>query len=94
MSKKAIFNNVVIAESSNTVVVEGNHYFPADSLKQEYFKDSSHTSGCPWKGLASYKTVSVNGKESENAAWFYKEPKAAASNIKGHFAFWKGVKVQ
>ncbi|MBX2846506.1 MAG: DUF427 domain-containing protein [Saprospiraceae bacterium] len=90
---KAIWNGVVIAESNSTEVVEGNHYFPADSLKKEYFKTSTHQSTCPWKGLASYYSLDVNGQENSNAAWYYPAPKEAASNIKDHVAFWKGVEV-
>ncbi len=90
---KAIWNGKVIAESDNTVVVENNHYFPADSIRTEFFSDSTHQSTCPWKGLASYKTLRVDGETNENAVWYYPEPKDAAKEIKDHFAFWKGVKV-
>lgn len=90
---KAVFNNVIIAESDNTVVVEGNHYFPPQSLKKEYFTASDHKSTCPWKGLASYYSVNVDGKTDANAAWYYKSPSEAAKEIKDHVAFWKGVKV-
>jgi len=90
---KAVFNNVIIAESDNTVVVEGNHYFPPQSLKKEYFTASDHKSTCPWKGLASYYSVNVDGKTDANAAWYYKSPSEAAKQIKDHVAFWKGVKV-
>lgn len=90
---KAVFNNVIIAESDNTVVVEGNHYFPLQSLKKEYFTASDHQSACPWKGLASYYSVNVDGKTDANAAWYYKSPSEAAKKIKDHVAFWKGVKV-
>lgn len=90
---KAVFNNVIIAESDNTVVVEGNHYFPPQSLKKEYFTASDHKSTCPWKGLASYYSVNVEGKTDANAAWYYKSPSNAAKQIKDHVAFWKGVKV-
>jgi uncharacterized protein (DUF427 family) len=90
---KATWNGTVIAESNNTVVVEGNHYFPPDSLKQEFFSESKHTSVCGWKGTANYLNVVVNGKTNENACWIYKTPKAAAENIKGYYAFWKGVNV-
>ena len=85
---------VVVAESDDTVVVEGNHYFPADSLRSELFSDTSHTSVCPWKGTASYKSITVDGETNENAAWFYPTPKDAAAEIKDRFAFWKGVKVE
>ena len=90
---KAIWNDVVIAESEQTVVVEGNHYFPMSDLNAAYFKDSQHTTNCSWKGLANYFTVDVNGKENLNAAWIYKNPLTAADNIKNHVAFWKGVTV-
>lgn len=91
---KAIFNGTVIAESDNTIVVEGNHYFPAESIRREYFTETGHHSVCPWKGLASYYSLSVNGQQNENAAWFYKNPMAAAAEIKNHVAFWKGVSVE
>lgn len=90
---KAVFNNVIIAESDQTVIVEGNHYFPPQSLKMEYFTNSDHKSTCPWKGLASYYSVNVDGKTEDNAAWYYKTPSEAAKEIKDHVAFWKGVKV-
>jgi uncharacterized protein (DUF427 family) len=90
---KAVWNDKVIAESTDTVVVEGNHYFPPESLKKEYVQSSSHTSVCPWKGLASYYTLNVDGKTNTDAAWYYPEPKSAAQQIKGRVAFWKGVNV-
>lgn len=90
---KAVFNNVIIAESDDTIVVEGNHYFPPQSLKKEYFVASDHKSTCPWKGLASYYSVNVDGKTETDAAWYYKSPSEAAKEIKDHVAFWKGVKV-
>jgi uncharacterized protein (DUF427 family) len=90
---KAVWKNTVIAESEKTEVVEGNHYFPADSIKKQYFKESPTTSHCPWKGDASYFTVDVNGEENKDAAWYYAAPKEKAANIKGHVAFWKGVQV-
>lgn len=90
---KAIWNGAVLAESDDTVVVEGNHYFPASSLHREHFKDSTTTSGCPWKGTANYYTVEADGASNKDAAWYYAEPKAAAANIAGRVAFWKGVKV-
>ena len=90
---KAIWNGQTIAESSNTIVVENNHYFPKDSVKADYLTDSNTHSACPWKGLASYYSLNVDGKTNTDAAWFYPEPKEAASNIKGHVAFWKGVQV-
>ena len=90
---KAIWNDKVIAESNDTVVVEGNHYFPPDSINKEYFEDSSTNTTCPWKGLASYYSLVVDGKENKDAAWYYPEPKEAAKQIKDHVAFWKGVQV-
>ncbi|MCJ8210433.1 DUF427 domain-containing protein [Mucilaginibacter sp. RS28] len=90
---KAIWNNEIIAESNDTIVVENNHYFPADSIKQEYFKPTDSHTSCVWKGRASYYTVEVNGKENLDAAWYYPEPKPAAEQIKGRIAFWKGVQV-
>ncbi len=90
---KAIWNGTVLAESTNTEVVEGNHYFPADSIKREHFKASATHTVCPWKGTASYYTVDVNGKQNPDAAWFYPTPKDAAKNITNYVAFWKGVEV-
>lgn len=90
---KAIWNQVVIAESDDTVVVEGNHYFPIAALKQEYFAPSTHTTVCGWKGLANYYDVVVDGKTNANAAWYYSEPKSAAAEIQGRVAFWRGVTV-
>jgi uncharacterized protein (DUF427 family) len=90
---KAIWNNEVIAESDKTEVVENNHYFPKSAVKEEYLKSSDTHTTCPWKGLASYYTLSVNGKENKDAAWYYPEPKEAAKEIKDHIAFWKGVEV-
>lgn len=90
---KAIWNGQVIAESNETVVVEGNHYFAKDSIKKEYFTDSATQSKCPWKGQASYYSVQVGSKENKDAAWYYPEPKDAAKNIKDRVAFWKGVEV-
>ena len=90
---KAIWNGTVIAESDQTVVVEGNHYFPPESLKKELLVSSSHQTTCPWKGLASYYSIVVDGEENTNAAWYYPSPKEAASEIKDHVAFWKGVQV-
>ena len=91
---RAIWNGAVLAESDETVVVEGNHYFPPDSIDRQYFKASDHTSICPWKGEASYYHVQANGQVNENAAWVYAEPKPAASEIKDRIAFWKGVTVE
>lgn len=91
---KAIWNNTIIAESDNTVVVEGNHYFPKDAIKSEFFADSSTHTTCPWKGSASYYSLQVDGKANPDAAWYYPEPKDAANQIKDHVAFWKGVRVE
>jgi uncharacterized protein (DUF427 family) len=90
---KAIWQDTTIAESNDTIVVEGNHYFPFDALNHEFFTESAHTSSCGWKGLANYLSVKVNDKVNENAAWVYNNPKTAAADIKGYVAFWKGVKV-
>lgn len=91
---KAIWNGKVLAESDKTVMVEGNHYFPPDSLKREYFQDSETHSVCGWKGEASYYDVVVNGKVNSDAAWYYPEPKTNAANIKDYVGFWNGVKVE
>ncbi len=91
---KAIWNKAVLAESSRTQEVEGNQYFPQDSLHGEFLQASDHTSVCSWKGTAHYYHVVVNGRKNENAAWYYPEPKAAAANIKNYVAFWKGVEVE
>ncbi len=91
---KAIWNNEVIAESDETVVVEGNHYFPPHTIKQDFFKESTTHTTCPWKGEASYYTLEVNGSENKDAAWYYPETSELAKNIKGYVAFWKGVKVE
>ena len=90
---KAEWNGKVIAESDNAVAFDGTHYFPADSLKHEFFGPSTPTSVCGWKGTASYYTVVVDGKENADAAWYYPDPMDAASEIKGHVAFWRGVEV-
>lgn len=90
---KAVWNDTILAESDDTVVVEGNHYFPPDSLRREHFQESSHHTTCPWKGEASYYSIVAGGETNENAAWTYPEPKEAASQIKDHVAFWRGVEV-
>jgi len=90
---KAMWNGVILAESDRCEVVEGNLYFPPDSLNREYFQSSDHHTVCGWKGTASYYTLSVNGQTNANAAWYYADPKSAAANIKDHVAFWKGVQV-
>jgi uncharacterized protein (DUF427 family) len=90
---KAIWNDQVIAESNNTIIVERNHYFPADSVNRQFLKPSATHTTCPWKGEASYYSFDVNGQQNADAAWYYPEPKDAAANIKNYVAFWKGVKV-
>jgi uncharacterized protein (DUF427 family) len=93
MTMKAVWNGTVIAESDATIVIENNHYFPADSVNREFFIDSATTSECPWKGHASYYSVVVDGNTNTDAAWYYAAPKDAAKEIAGYVAFWKGVKV-
>lgn len=90
---KAIWNGKILAESDDTKVVEGNHYFPPDSIHKTYFKQSDHSTVCPWKGDASYYHLEVDGETNENAAWYYPHPKDAARQIKDHVAFWHGVEV-
>jgi len=90
---KAVWNGTVIAESDATVIVEGNHYFPPESVKQEYFADSATNTRCPWKGLASYYSVEVDGEVNTDAAWYYPAPSNAAAEIKDHVAFWRGVQI-
>ena len=90
---KAIWNNSIIAESSNTVVVEGNHYFPPDALDMKFFESSDLHTVCSWKGEASYYHVNVDGNRNDNAAWYYPETLPKADKIKGYVAFWKGVQV-
>ena len=91
---KAVWNNAVLAESDQTIVIEGNHYFPPDAIKQEHFRESSTHTVCPWKGTASYYDVVVDGQTNKDAAWYYPETKPAAHEIKGYVAFWHGVKVE
>jgi uncharacterized protein (DUF427 family) len=90
---QAVWNGTVLAESDDTVVVEGNHYFPRAALREEYFTDSTRSSVCPWKGTASYLTVKVGDAENADAAWYYPTPKDAAAQIRDRVAFWKGVEV-
>ena len=91
---KAVWNGTVIAESDDTVVVEGNHYFPLEAVDQGVLRDSGTRTVCPWKGTASYYSVTVDGQVNEDAAWVYPQPKEAASEIAGHVAFWRGVTVE
>jgi uncharacterized protein (DUF427 family) len=91
---KATWKGAVLADSDDTVVVEGNHYFPADSIRREHFRESETHTVCPWRGTASYYDVVVNGETNKDAAWFYPEPKDAAKEIKGRVAFWRGVRVE
>ena len=91
---RAVWNGKVVAESERYELVEGNVYFPPESLKRGYFHDSTHTSVCPWKGTANYYSLEVEGKINPDAAWVYRSPKAAAAAIKDHVAFWNGVQVE
>lgn len=93
MRMQAVFNGTVIADSNDTVVVEGNHYFPTESLRQEYFEATRTRTVCPWKGLASYYTVTVDGVSSPDAAWYYPRPSFLARRVKDRVAFWRGVTV-
>lgn len=90
---KAVWKGVTLAESNDTVLVEGNHYFPASSVNNEYFTFSNHKTMCPWKGEATYQSLLVDGEMNLDAAWTYANPKPEADNIKGYVAFWKGVTV-
>lgn len=91
---KAIWNGAVIAESDRTEVVEGNHYFPSETINQQYFQASSTHTTCPWKGVASYYNIQVDGQVNKDAAWYYPTAKEKAKNIEGYVAFWRGVKVE
>ncbi len=91
---KATWNGAVLAESDRCVVVEGNQYFPPEAINSDYFQPSDTHTTCPWKGIASYYSVVVDGQVNKDAAWYYPTPKDAANNIKDHIAFWKGVKVE
>ena len=91
---KAVWQDAVIAESDDTIVVEGNHYFPPEAINREHFKASDKHTTCPWKGEASYYDVVVEDQTNKDAAWYYPEPKEAAGQIKDYIAFWKGVKVE
>ena len=91
---KAVWNGAVIAQSEETVVLEGNHYFPETSLNRDYITFSNHHTMCSWKGQASYYSLLVNGEMNTDAAWYYPDPKSGAETIKGHVAFWKGVRIE
>jgi uncharacterized protein (DUF427 family) len=93
MSVKAVWNGVTLAESDETIVLEGNHYFPSKSLNKEYFEPSKKKSTCFWKGSASYYDINVMGRCNHSAAWYYPEPSQRAMPIKNHVAFWKGVDI-
>lgn len=91
---QAVWNGEVVADSDRTVVVEGNHYFPRESVRQELLRGSSTQTRCPWKGLASYLSIEVAGQTNPDAAWYYPEPKEAAKDIQDHVAFWRGVDIR
>ncbi len=91
---RAVWNGAVLAESDETIVVEGNHYFPRDTLNSEYLAPSDRQSRCPWKGMAGYFDVNVKGNLNPGAAWFYDDPKPAAADIAGRVAFWRGVQIE
>ncbi len=94
MTVEARWNGKSIASSDDTVVVEGNHYFPRDAVMAQYVRPSDYHTSCPWKGTASYLTLEVDGDRNENAAWYYPEPKEKAANIRDRVAFWRGVEVR
>ncbi len=91
---RAVWNGAVLAESDETIVVEGNHYFPPDAINEEFFQDSSSRTRCFWKGTASYYDVMVDGQANHDAAWYYPDPSQQASHVRGYVAFWRGVRVQ
>jgi uncharacterized protein (DUF427 family) len=91
---KAVWNGKVIAESDRTEIVENNHYFPLDDVRQEYLVASTHKTTCPWKGTAAYYSLTVDGEQNRDAAWYYADPKPEANNIAGMVAFWKGVRIE
>lgn len=91
---KAIWNGIVLAESDKTVIVEGNYYFPIQAVKQEYLRHSNTHTTCPWKGTANYYSINVNGLENRDGAWYYPNPKSAATQITNHIAFWRGVRIE
>lgn len=90
---KAVWKGVTLAESDDTIVIEGNHYFPPDSINESYFEKSDYSTTCPWKGEASYYNIKVDGEKNENAAWYYPDAKPAADKIENYVAFWKDVEV-
>ncbi|MFJ5230889.1 DUF427 domain-containing protein [Kitasatospora sp. NPDC088391] len=90
---RAVWNGAVLAESADTVLVEGNHYFPPEALNREYFAPSDTTTVCSWKGTARYWTVAVDGAENPDAAWYYPDPKPEAEHVRDRVAFWRGVQV-
>ncbi|MDJ0774293.1 MAG: DUF427 domain-containing protein [Mastigocoleus sp. MO_167.B18] len=91
---KAIWNETLLAESNDTVVIDGNHYFPPESVDQQYFQESNTHTSCPWKGIANYYDIEVNGQINRDAAWFYPNAKEKAKHFEGYVAFWRGVKVE
>lgn len=91
---KALWNETVIAQSEATIVVEGNHYFPPDSVKRDYLRESDTHTRCSWKGTASYYSIEVAGKRNKDAAWFYPDPKEGAAQIRNYVAFWRGVQIE
>lgn len=93
ITKKAMWNGQTLAETNDFVLIEGNVYFPAESINKEYFKESNTSTHCPWKGDASYYSIEVDGKTNQDAAWYYPTPKDAAKEIKNRVAFWRGVEV-
>lgn len=91
---KATWNGAILAESNETIVIEGNHYFPPDSINRAYFRTNSKRTTCPWKGVASYYDIQVEGQVNSGAAWTYPDPKTAAKEIENYVAFWRGVRVE
>lgn len=91
---EAVWNNKIIAKSDETIIVEGNHYFPPNSINKEYLEESSQTTVCPWKGTAAYFNIEVDGQSNKGAAWYYPNPSEAAKEIKNYIAFWKGVEIK
>lgn len=91
---RAIWNGIIIAESSTTKLIEGNHYFPPESINRQYLRESTKHTTCPWKGVASYYTLAVNGQQNPDAAWYYPQPSSAAQEITGYVAFWRSVRIE